>query len=152
MSSPFPPNVAWWAPPEDEVARALASHLGVPCFSRLDGAGALRGAAIEVVHVWYPAGALAGAVLATTMGGAAAVVVTPLGPPRRLPRWERRFHRYVFSTQTEALAWRGLGVALGRLVVVEGLGRPLALDVDALRAVYLESAAMGRRPRLWARR
>lgn len=96
--------------------------------------GALRG--VDVVHVYGGEGALRRAALAATLAGARAVVATPEGPEGASAWWHRRFQRYVLPTQEEARRWRAAGVALGRLVV--------AGDDEALRAVYLEVAEMGR--------
>lgn len=95
---------------------------------------ALRG--VDVVHVHGGEGDLRRVALAATLAGVRAVVATPSGPEGAGAWWHRRFQRYVLPTQEEARRWRGAGVALGRLVV--------AADEEALRAVYLEVAEMGR--------
>ena len=77
MPAPIPPVVAWWALPSDLAARAHAARLGVACLAPGDGPLALRNRGVEVVHVFLPVEALRAAVLATTLGGAIAVVVTP---------------------------------------------------------------------------
>lgn len=146
MPAPIPPVVAWWARASNAGVRGEGARLGIPCVAPEGGAWALRRRRVEVVHVFLPVEGLASAALATTLGGVLAVLVTPVGAPRALPWWERRFHRYVLPSQAEALAWRAAGVALGRLAVVPGIGGSEAVDGTALRALYVESAAMGRRP------
>lgn len=113
-----PPRVAWIAGPEDRWARARATAWGVAWVDRPDPR-ALRRLGAEVVWARWPVDDLARVAAATTLAGVAAVVVTPLGPARPLPWWERRFHRYLLPSQGAARAWRAAGVALGRLVVVE---------------------------------
>lgn len=105
---------------------------------------ALRREGARVVHVRVPVSQLLSAAAACTLGGAAAVVVTPRGEPMPLPWWGLRFQRFVVGSQEEAHAWRRVGLPLGRLVVVED--GPVDWQAAALGAVYAEVASMGRRP------
>lgn len=127
--------VVWIADPDDAVARERARGLGVPLLTEADPA-LLRRHRAGVVHVRLPVARLAGAALAATLAGARAVVVTPLGEPRPLPWWERRFARYVLPSQRLARRWAATGVALGRLVVVEPGADPAAGE-----GVYAADAA-----------
>lgn len=81
------------------------------------------------------------AALITTLGGARAVLLFPTGTPRKLPRWERRFHRYVLQDQETARAWARAGVALGRVVVLS----PEHAD-EALAALIREVRSMSGGP------
>lgn len=139
--------VVWIADPDDAVARERARGLGVPLIPAADPARLLHHRA-GVVHVRLPVASLAGAALAATFAGARAVVVTPLGEPRPLPWWERRFARYVLPSQRLARRWAAAGVALGRLVVVEpgadpspGEGVYAADEADADDPTALVAAA-----------
>lgn len=113
-------------------------------------AGEVRG---SLVHLFSDGADLRERALALTLGGAAAVVLTPRFGPRTLPWWGRRFARWVLPSQEVARAWTA-HVPLGRLVVVEpapGDAPGLAPgETDALAAIYAEVWSMAH-PRRRAR-
>ena len=109
---------------------------------RVSGWRGLRRERAELAWVRLPVSALDGAAVTCTLAGVSGVICTPLGPPQRLPWWERRFHRYLFASQDEAHAWSDVGVSISRMVVVE----EDAWEREALDAVFAEVASMARRP------
>ena len=136
-----PPRIAWIG--EDDVGNAVLGALGWARFAAPDWRG-LRRARVEVVVARGGPALLRTAAWSATLGGALAVIASPTGPVAPLPWWERRFLRYLLRSQAEARAWRAVGVALGRLVVVEpGEGEA---EAEALLAICTEAASMGRRP------
>jgi hypothetical protein len=120
----------------------------------LDGASVVSARTLllarpEVVLVRCPVASLARAAALTTLAGAAAVVVAPLGEAVPLPWWGRRFHRFIVPDQAAAREWAAAGVALGRLVVVPPAAPdapPSSEEGAALRTVLEEVRAMGLRP------
>jgi hypothetical protein len=132
------PRIAILTDPRDPLSDRLTRLSGgIPVAS----ARSLVRVRPALVHVRLPVDSLAGAAFWSTVAGARAVLVTPLGQPRRLPWWERRFHRFVLPSQEAARAWRSVGIALGRIVVVEP-GDDES-EAEALRSVYTESLSMG---------
>lgn len=130
-------GVAW-------VGAMPADHRGlpqVPVAGVLRGAWAVRRAGVRVALL-TDGPDLAEAVMAVTLGGVQAALLAPEGPARALPRWERRFHRYLVRDQDTARAWTRAGVALGRIVVLHD--DPHA--EDALDAVLREVRSMAGRP------
>lgn len=125
----------------DPAAVRLGRLLDVPVVST---PRALLLARPHLVLVRGPVDTLRRAALLTTLVGARAVIALPVGPASPLPWWGRRFHRLVFGTQAEARAWGAVGVALGRLVVVEAGAD--AVERSALHAVIGEVLSMARRP------
>jgi len=105
----------------------------------LRAALALRRAGAEIVFVSGSDPELARAAWITTLGGARAVVLFPTGQPRALPRWARRFHRYVLADQDTARAWARAGAGLGRVFVL-----PDANAQEALEALVVEVRSMAR--------
>jgi hypothetical protein len=103
---------------------------------------ALRRAHADVVLVTGTDAELGRAALITTLGGARAVLLFPTGTPRKLPRWERRFHRYVLQDQDTARAWARAGVSLGRVVILSP-----AYTEEALDALIREVLSMSGGPR-----
>lgn len=125
----------------DPVAARLGRLLDAPTVS---SARALLGRRHEVVIV---RGRLERAMLpalVATIAGVAAVIYVPVGPAAPLPWWGRRFHRLLFASQADARAWSDVGVALGRMVVVE----PSDDEEErrALAALILEVSSMASRP------
>lgn len=132
------PRTALLAPPGDLAGARLARLLGVPLWEH-----APRALRMDLIHVRAPVADLRRAAWRCTLAGARAVVVTPLDAPQALGWWERCFHRYVLPSQDEARAWCGVGIALGRIVVVEP--GPDDAEAEALAAVYAEVVSMKRR-------
>ncbi len=97
----------------------------------------LRRAHAKIILVSGNDAELKHAAIATTLGGAHAVLLFATGTPRRLPSWERRFHRYLVSDQETARSWAQAGVSLGRLTVIA----PPHAD-EALAAVLREVRSM----------
>jgi hypothetical protein len=96
--------------------------------SALEAAVALRRARAEIVLVSGTDPELLRAAWVTTLAGARAVLLFPTGSPRALPRWARRFHRYVVADQEQARAWARAGAGLGRLFVLPEVNADEALD------------------------
>lgn len=104
--------------------------------------GALRRARPHVAIARVPVEALGRAAVLASLGGAVAVIAAPIGEPRPLPPWNRRFHRFVLADPGRAVAWGSVGIALGRVAVVQS-GPD---EAEALRAIVSEVAAMTLRP------
>jgi hypothetical protein len=125
---------------DDDGARRLASRLGAP---RTDAWRRLPRGAVVLVYGAVGLDALRAAALHCTLAGARAVVLVSSGAAQPMPWWGVRFHRILCASQAEALMWRSAGIALGRLVVIEGGPEP---DVcAALRALVTEVSSMAKR-------
>jgi hypothetical protein len=73
------------------------------------------------------------------------VLLSPRGDVSRSLIADRRVHRFVLPDQPAARAWAREGATLGRVSVAE----PGRDEIEALRAIWRESAAMARRPGVW---
>ncbi len=138
-SDPHLAGVTWFGEPTRALRLPAVSAHGSSWLGGLKAAAALRRAHAEIVLVSGTDDDLARAAWVTTLGGARAVLLFPTGEPRALPRWERRFHRYVLADQEQARAWARVGPGLGRVFVV-----PEQHAEQALAALIAEVRSMAR--------
>jgi hypothetical protein len=108
----------------------------------IGGARALRAAGTEVALVHASAAQdLRWIIGAITLGGVRAALLFPEDGAPTIPKWDRRFHRYVVPDQDQARRWSRAGVALGRIVVVDDAHSEAAMD-----ALLCEVGSMSRPP------
>jgi hypothetical protein len=135
------PRVHVFAAAADEEAARVACLLGA---SRGEGVSAMLRARPELVLVRGDFAALQRGAWIATFAGARAVLALPVGVVAPLPWWGRRYQRFVFAAQPEALRWVEAGTSLGRVVVVEPEAE--AFERAGWEAVVREVLSMGRRP------
>jgi len=127
-------NGPTWGIPTLQILPGMRAMLG--------GARALRAAGTEVALVnASSAQNLRWIIAAITLGGVRAALLFPEDGEPTIPAWDRRFHRYVVRDQDQARRWSRAGVALGRIVVVDGAHSETALD-----ALLCEVGSMSRPP------
>jgi len=131
--------VTWLGRPSRELELPAVALVGDGVVAGLRAALGLRRAGADIVLVSGTDPELARAAWITTLGGARAVVLFPTGTPRALPRWSRRFHRYVLADQDAARAWARAGAGLGRVFVL-----PEEHAQEALEALIAEVRSMAR--------
>lgn len=131
--------MTWLGQPSRDLGLPTVTVTGTGVVAGLRAAFALRRSGAEIVLVSGSDPELARAAWVTTLAGARAVLLFPTGAPRELPRWARRFHRYVLADQESARAWARAGAGLGRVFVL-----PAAHAQEALEALIVEVRSMAR--------
>lgn len=131
--------MTWLGPPSRDLGLPTVELTGTGVRAGVRAALALRRSGADIVLVSGTDSELASAVWVTTLAGAGAVLLFPTGAPRALPRWARRFHRYVLADQDTARAWARAGAGLGRVFVLPG-----AHAQEALEALIVEVRSMAR--------
>ncbi len=112
---PAPPALVLADRPGQRAER-IAHALGAPLapLSRARG----ESVGVNVIFAFAPLEAIPALVLRLCSLRSRALIVSPLGEPGPLPRWNAPIARFCFPSQAEARRWLPY-IPLGRLVVVE---------------------------------
>lgn len=126
-------------------AKRIAAALGAPIAPLCEARRASGGS--TVVFAFAGLGDLPALILRLVSLHPRALIVTPLGDPGPLPRWNAPIARFCFPSQAAARSWLPY-IALGRLVVVEpGPAADESASILALAAELRSMASRGGRPR-----